>query len=126
MKKKKFKVNKFKLSKFKLIDYISSIVGSWWFLVLHAVWFILWLALKLDISLLIMIVSLEAIVLMILLLMDQNRQVMRDDLRDEEDLQADLKSVKLGEEILKEVKEIKARLPEVPSKGRRQDKISRL
>jgi uncharacterized membrane protein len=47
---------------------------------------------------------------MILLLMDQNRQVVRDDIRDEEDLQADLKSVDLGEEILKEVKDIKEKL----------------
>ena len=42
--------------------------------------------------------------------MDQNRQVTRDDLRDEEDLQADLKAVRLGEEILKEVRDIKERL----------------
>jgi len=96
--------------KFKLIDSISSVVGSWWFLVLHIIWFSVWLIFRLDINSLIMIVSLEAIILMILLLMDQNRQVVRDDLRDEEDLQADLKSVKLGEEILKEVKEIKDRI----------------
>ena len=96
-----------KIDRFKLIDSISSIVGSWWFLIFHIIWFGGWLFFKLDINLLIMVVSLEAIILMILLLMDQNRQVSRDDIRDEEDLQADLKSVELGEEILKEVKEIK-------------------
>jgi uncharacterized membrane protein len=99
-----------RIGKFKLIDSISAIVGSWWFLVLHIVWFGAWLYFRWDINLLIMIVSLEAIILMILLLMDQNRQVNRDDLRDEEDLQADLKSVELGKEILKEVKDIKERL----------------
>lgn len=99
-----------KIIKFKLIDSISAIVGSWWFLIFHIVWFGVWLYFKLDINVLIMIVSLEAIILMILLLMDQNRQVHRDDLRDEEDLRADLRSVELGEEILKEVKEIKDRL----------------
>ena len=99
-----------KIVKFKLIDSISIIVGSWWFLVLHILWFGIWIILQSDISILIMIVSLEAIILMILLLMDQNRQVHRDDLRDEEDLRADLKSVDLGEEILKEVQDIKKRL----------------
>jgi len=99
-----------KIGKFKLIDSISAIVGSWWFLIFHMLWFGIWLIFRLDINSLIMIVSLEAIILMILLLMDQNRQVVRDDIRDEEDLQADLKSVDLGEEILKEVKDIKERL----------------
>jgi len=99
--------------KFKIIDSISNIVGSWWFLVLHMIWFGVWLIFQLDLNLLIMIVSLEAIILMILLLMDQNRQVIRDDTRDEEDLQADLKAVKLGEEILKEVKDIKERLNKI-------------
>jgi uncharacterized membrane protein len=99
-----------KIGKFKLIDSISAVVGSWWFLIFHMIWFVLWLFFKVDISLLIMVVSLEAIILMILLLMDQNRQATRDDLRDEEDLQVDLKAVDLGEEILKEVKDIKERL----------------
>jgi uncharacterized membrane protein len=99
-----------KIGKFKLIDSISAIVGSWWFLIFHMLWFGIWLIFRLDINSLIMIVSLEAIILMILLLMDQNRQVVRDDIRDEEDLQADLKSVDLGEEILKEVKDIKEKL----------------
>jgi len=102
-----------KIVNFKLIDSISNMVGSWWFLVLHMIWFGVWLIFQLDINMLIMIVSLEAIILMILLLMDQNRQVVRDDLRDEEDLQADLKAVKLGEEILKEVKDIKERLNKI-------------
>ena len=102
-----------KIGKFKLIDSISAIVGSWWFLIFHMLWFGIWLIFRLDINSLIMIVSLEAIILMILLLMDQNRQVVRDDIRDEEDLQADLKSVDLGEEILKGVKDIKERLNEL-------------
>ena len=99
--------------KFNLIDSISSMVGSWWFLVIHIIWFRVWLIFRLDINLLIMIVSLEAIILMILLLMDQDRQVTRDDLRDEEDLRADLRAVELGEEILKEVKDIKERLNKI-------------
>ena len=86
---------------------MNAWVGSWAFLVIHVVWFAIWLAWDIDINMLTMIVSLEAIILMILLLMAQNRQSARDDLRDEVDLQADLQSVELGEQILKEVGRIK-------------------
>ncbi|MBT4349734.1 DUF1003 domain-containing protein [bacterium] len=95
-KKRTFKA----LQKFKFIDSMNSLVGSWLFLVVHVVWFIIWLGYDLDINMLTMVVSLEAIILMILLLMSQNRQALRDDIRDEMDLQADLRSAKLAEEIL--------------------------
>jgi len=77
------------------------------FLIVHVIWFTIWLAYDLDINMLTMIVSLEAIVLMILLLMAQNRQALRDNIRDEMDLQADLRSVKMGEEILEHIEVIK-------------------
>ncbi|MBT7553582.1 DUF1003 domain-containing protein [bacterium] len=95
-KKRTFKT----LQKFRFIDSMNSLVGSWLFLVIHVIWFTSWLAYDLEINMLTMIVSLEAIVLMILLLMAQNRQAIRDDIRDEMDLQADLRSAKLAEEIL--------------------------
>ena len=82
-------------------------MGSWLFLVIHVIWFTIWLAYDLDINMLTMIVSLEAIVLMILLLMAQNRQALRDNVRDEMDLQADLRSVKMGEEILEHIEVIR-------------------
>lgn len=88
------------MERFQFIDSMNALVGSWLFLVIHVVWFTIWLAYDWDINMLTMIVSLEAIILMILLLMAQNRQSMRDDLRDEMDLQADLRSAKLAEEIL--------------------------
>ena len=53
IKKNRFKLYNFKLSKFKLIDSISSMVGSWWFLISHLVWFVLWLYFSLNINLLI-------------------------------------------------------------------------
>ncbi|PIR07321.1 MAG: hypothetical protein COV55_00260 [Candidatus Komeilibacteria bacterium CG11_big_fil_rev_8_21_14_0_20_36_20] len=96
-----------RLRQTRLIDSMNSWVGSWGFLVIHVVWFIIWLAWQWDINMLTMIVSLEAIILMILLLMAQNRLSIRDDLRDEADLQADLQSVGLSEKVLREVKEIK-------------------
>ena len=96
-----------RLRQTRLIDSMNSWVGSWGFLVIHVVCFIIWLAWQWDINMLTMIVSLEAIILMILLLMAQNRLSIRDDLRDEADLQADLQSVGLSEKVLREVKEIK-------------------
>lgn len=60
-----------------------------------------------------MIVSLEAIILMILLLMAQNRQSIKDDLRDEADLQADLESIELEKQVLKEVKALRKELKEL-------------
>jgi len=82
-------------------------VGSWSFLVAHVIWFTLWLGEHWDINVLTMVVSLEAIILMILLLMAQNRLSIRDNLRDEADLQADLRSVRLAESVLKEIRAIK-------------------
>lgn len=105
------------LREFKVVDSMNAWFGSWTFLFIHVLWFTFWLALKMDINLLTMIVSLEAIILCVLLLMSQNRQSVRDDIRDEADLQADLQAVELSEKILRkvenlrrEVKDIKKRL----------------
>lgn len=95
------------MRRIRFIDSMNAWVGSWLFLVLHVIWFVLWLGEEWDINMLTMIVSLEAIILMILLLMAQNRQSMRDDMRDEADLQADLQSVDIVSKILREIREIK-------------------
>ncbi len=105
-----------KLRKFQFINSMNNLVGSWLFLVLHVIWFLVWLAFDIDINMLTMIVSLEAIILMILLLMAQNKQNMRDDIRDEADLQADLRSAELSEEILKEIKNLKRSIRELKKK----------
>lgn len=98
------------LKKIRLIDSMNSWVGSWSFLFFHVIWFTLWLMMAWDINTLTMIVSLEAIILMILLLMSQNRQGIKDDMRDEADYQADINSLKTTQKILDEVKQIKAEL----------------
>ena len=98
------------LERIRIIDSMNSWVGSWSFLFIHLVWFALWLVLDLDINMLTMVVSLEAIILMILLLMAQNRQSLKDDLRDEADYQADINSLDTAQKIFDEVKEIKREL----------------
>lgn len=96
-----------KIKRITIVNSMNNIVGSWMFLFFHIIWFLLWLYFDLGVKELTMIVSLEAIILMILLLMAQNRQNIRDDIRDEADLQADLQSMETSEKILKHVKEIK-------------------
>jgi uncharacterized membrane protein len=64
-------------------DLIAAFVGSWPFVFLHVVWFTVWLLLRLDINLLTLIVSLEAIFLTTFVLMSQNRQASKDKVRDD-------------------------------------------
>jgi uncharacterized membrane protein len=67
----------------RLADIITGFVGSWLFVGIHVGWFVLWLWLHLDINLLTLIVSLEAIFLSTFVLMSQNRQAAKDHLRDD-------------------------------------------
>ncbi|MBT3690336.1 DUF1003 domain-containing protein [bacterium] len=94
----------------KLADNISNWSGSWNFLILHIIWFTIWIGLKLEVNVLTLIVSLEAIILMSILLMTQTRQAKKDDLRDEADYQADKNSELEINEIKKIVDEINRKL----------------
>ncbi len=83
-------------------DWMTSIFGTITFLVLNVAWFTVWIWLNLDqpggltafdpfpFGLLTMIVSLEAIVLSIIVLISQNRAARIGDLREEIDLQVDI------------------------------------
>ena len=76
-------------------DGISAMVGSWWFICFHAVWFSVWIGFKFEhypFSLLTMIVSLEAIFLSAFILFSQNRQSERDRAHAEMDLKTDRES----------------------------------
>ncbi len=64
-------------------DTVASFAGSWLFVGLHVVWFGAWLLLRLDINLLTLIVSLEAIFLATFVLMSQNRGAAKDRSRDD-------------------------------------------
>ena len=70
----------------KAADAITSFVGSWPFVGIHAVWFILWIVLRVEAfpyGLLTLLVSLEAIFLSTFVMMSQNRSAERDHLRDD-------------------------------------------
>lgn len=115
-KKKRFDISALEKKEFasfrniKIVDSMNAWVGSWAFLFLHVIWFTLWLVMDLDINMLTMTVSLEAIILMIILLMAQNRQGLKDDLRDEADYQADVNSLETAQKILDEVKDLKKKI----------------
>ncbi len=86
----------------KFADWITTRTGSITFFILNILWFTAWIVINLEFipgikafdpypfGLLTTIVSLEAIVLAIFVLISQNRQAMVDDLREEVDLQVDI------------------------------------
>ncbi|MBU1130855.1 DUF1003 domain-containing protein [Patescibacteria group bacterium] len=94
----------------KTADLVARWCGSWSFLIIHLIGFILWLSFNLNFNFLTLIVSFEAILLMNVLLMAQNRQAKKDDLRDEADYQADKHAAKGIDEIKKNVQDIQSKL----------------
>lgn len=90
----------------RIADLVAKWTGSWTFLLLHLLWFGLWLWYRLNINALTLIVSLEAIILMNVLLMAQNRQNEASEKRVEADYQIDAKSAKDIEEVKELVKKI--------------------
>jgi len=58
----------------KITEIISIFIGSWTGVLFHIIWFFLWLVYGLDINLLTLIVSLEAIFICVFLLMAANKE----------------------------------------------------
>lgn len=94
----------------KTADLVARWTGSWSFLILHIIGFALWLIIGLNFNFLTLIVSFEAILLMNILLMTQNRQAKKDDLRDEADYQTDRHAENGIDEIRKMVKDIQRKI----------------
>jgi uncharacterized membrane protein len=86
----------------RVTDWIAAFSGSIHFLILHAVWFSLWIGLNVAIEtepfdpfpfgLLTMIVSLEAIFLAVIVLLSQNRQAAKDRIRADIEYDVNLKA----------------------------------
>lgn len=94
----------------KTADLIAKWCGSWSFLIIHIIGFILWLAFDLNFNFLTLIVSFEALLLMNILLMAQNRQAKKDEFRDEADYQADKHSAEKMDELEAIIKNIEKRI----------------
>ena len=93
-------------------DAIATGAGQMWFIVVHAIWFTIWMCLNskalsglspfdpFPFSLLTMIVSLESIFLSLFILMSQNRSSRQADQRNHLDLQINLLSERENTKML--------------------------
>lgn len=97
----------------KLADIIASFCGSWAFVILHALWFGLWIGFgveKFPFGLLTMIVSLEAIFLSTIIMISQNRQSRVAERRNHLDLQINLLSEQESTETLRLLRHVARKL----------------
>jgi len=104
----------------KFIDIVYWLVGSWWAVIIHTLWFALWLIFRLNINILTLIVSLEAIYIGIFILMasdraERERSFIRARRRktDQERLKYD---IKLDEKADRQLTEIKRLQKEIHAK----------
>lgn len=104
----------------RLADMISTYAGSWSFVLLHAVWFFVWIYCDIEVfpyGLLTMIVSLEAIFLSSFILISQNRQAARDRIQAQADYDTNL-------EAKREIEQLQIKLSRIETD--KLDKIIRL
>lgn len=117
-------------------DWVTEFSGSIPFLLIHLVWFTVWIVLNVEplasstaggfdpfpFGLLTMCVSLEAIILSVLVMLSQNRQVARDRIRNDIEYQVNVsaeakvahlheKVDRLHEEILARIQQLQAQPP---------------
>lgn len=97
----------------KFTDIVYWFTGSWWAVIIHTIWFAAWLIFRLNIHLLTLIVSLEAIYLCIFILMAQNQAERQREIRetqqrkvDEERLKHDIKLDEKADRQLAEIKRL--------------------
>lgn len=86
----------------RFTDMVADFVGSWSFVIIHVLWFSLWILVPIEsfpYGLLTMMVSLEAIFLTTLVLMSENRQEERDRTQAEADYETNVKAKEEIEEI---------------------------
>lgn len=117
-------------------DRITGFAGSLNFVYIHTAWFAIWIALnvgllgaalkfdKFPFGLLTMIVSLEAIFLSTFVMVSQNRQALRSEIRSQVDFESNLQSliwsVHIGEKLGLDIEHIEALCREVIDETRHQ------
>ncbi|MDB4984556.1 MAG: hypothetical protein JWM20_735 [Patescibacteria group bacterium] len=93
----------------RFADAITTFVGSWTFIIIHILWFAIWIIFKVEafpFGLLTMIVSLEAILLSTFIMISQNRQSDRDHAQ----AQADYETNTAAKQEIEELQERLARI----------------
>ena len=102
----------------KFADDVSAFVGSWKFIIYQTIFIVIWIALNsififfdrfdpYPFIFLNLVLALSNVYLTPLIMMSQNRHEARNSVRDDEDLEADLRGEANTEKILKELNEIK-------------------
>lgn len=110
----------------QLADKIAEMAGNIWFALAHIVWFLLWIYINdghslfgiavfdpYPYGLLTMWVSLEAIFLSLFILISQNRQSQKSELRAELDYQVNLKTEKDVAEVLSILREMREEVQDI-------------
>lgn len=94
----------------KVERFLVKRVGSWSFLVVNLIWFAVWIYYDWNFEKLTFWVSLEAIVLAVLILINANKEIEHDRERAIKDYKIDATVAKRVKEIEKDLTEIKSRL----------------
>jgi uncharacterized membrane protein len=118
----------------RIADAITSFAGTMLFVYVHALWFTVWIALNQGVlgkagvfdpypyGLLTMIVSLEAIFLSTFVMISQNRQATRENVRADLDFETNLRSevwaVHIGKALGLDPEEIEAHVQAALAQGR--------
>lgn len=93
----------------RLADIITNFVGSWSFIIIHILWFGIWILFKVEefpFGLLTMIVSLEAILLSTFIMISQNRAADRDRAQAQADFETNVSAKEEIEELEKHLARI--------------------
>jgi len=120
----------------KVADWIAEFSGSLPFLFIHIVGFAIWILLNVHVlpfgnfdpfpfGFLTLVVSLEAIILSVFVLLSQNRQVARDKVRGDIEYDVNLKAEMQISNMAREVRHDVRRGPEAPRPHREEAALSR-
>ena len=93
----------------RIADAVSQAAGSWMFLIIHAIWFFVWIIFKVEpfpYGLLTMIVSLEAIFLSTFILISEKRQSDRDHYQAQQDFDTNLAAKEEIEGLMRRLDDI--------------------
>lgn len=118
----------------RIADAITSFSGTLNFVYIHAVWFAVWIAINLGafgrgaifdgypFGLLTMIVSLEAIFLSTFVMVSQNRQAARENLRSdldfENNVRSEIWSVHIGKQLGLDPEEVERRVQQIVAQSK--------
>lgn len=85
-------------------------IGSWWFLLVNLIWFAIWIVGDYNFEKLTFWVSLEAIVLAVLILINENKELKHDRERAIKDYKIDLSMAKKIKSLEKQMEKLLAKL----------------